>query len=141
MEHKVFKKVVYKRESSYMSAITFFALIGTIFSGYLSYQKLFSNVCPLTEGCALLFGLPTCVYGFVLFFLTFILALSGMTSRIHFSQAIRFISLVAVLFTGYYAIYDLFFAPLNLLNGAVFTLFLPSCVYGFILFLTIYILS
>ncbi len=140
-ERKVFRKIIIRRESNHMSAIAFLSLLGSLFAGYLSYKKFFAGTCALTEGCSYFLGQPTCFYGFVLFFLIFIMAFTSMVSRGHFSSAIRLFSVVGVLFSGYFALYELFFAPLNLLNGAVFALLLPSCVYGLVLFLVIWILN
>ncbi len=140
-ENKVLRKVVIRRESNQMSAITFLALIGTLFAGYLSYKKFFSGTCTLTEGCSYFLGLPTCFYGFFIFLIIFLMAFASMVTRGHFGKAIRLLTVIGVLFSGYFAIYELFFAPSNILNGAVFSLFLPSCAYGLILFLVMWILN
>lgn len=138
---RVVTRVTYRKETDHISPIVFIALLGTLFAGYLTYQKMFVSVCPLTEGCSYFLGLPTCFYGFVLFALIFILGLASMVSRGHFTDGIRFFAMIGVLFSGYFAIYDLFIAPLNILNGAVYTLLLPSCVYGLVGFIVITILS
>jgi hypothetical protein len=121
--------------------ILIFSIIGSLFAGYLSYKKLTSNTCVLTEGCANFLGLPTCVYGFLMFFLIFALALIVMTANINLRKPIRIISIIGILFSGSFSVYELFLAPFNILNGAKFSLLLPSCVYGALMFLIIFILE
>ncbi|MCX6710955.1 MAG: hypothetical protein NTZ02_02590, partial [Candidatus Woesearchaeota archaeon] len=43
------------------------AVAGTLFSGYMSATKFFSQACPFNELCTEVFGLPACYYGFVMF--------------------------------------------------------------------------
>lgn len=55
---------------------------GSLFSGYLSYKELFAENCAL--GCTsagTIFGLPVCVYGFLMFLIVFLTALLGQTSK------------------------------------------------------------
>lgn len=136
------KKIVVKRKvNNQISRLVLLALAGTLFAGYLSYNKFFAKTCVLTEGCSYLFGIPTCFYGFTLFFLIFILSFSSVMTGIKFGKAIRFISILGILFSGSFTIYELFFAPINILNGASYSLLLPSCAYGLVFFLVIWILS
>ncbi|VVB79320.1 Uncharacterised protein [uncultured archaeon] len=135
------KVTVKKKETNYISKITWIALVGTLFAGYLSYHKLFGKTCALTEGCTTFLGLSTCYYGFSLFFILLVLAFSSMKMGMTFSKSIKVVSGLGVLFSGYFAVYELFFAPLNILNGAVYSLLLPSCAYGLVLFVVIWILS
>jgi uncharacterized membrane protein len=53
------------------------AIVGMLFSGYLSYGELFGNACPL-GGCAKIAGLPTCLYGFVIYLVVLIIAITGL---------------------------------------------------------------
>jgi hypothetical protein len=46
------------------------------FSGYLSYFELVQDSCPL-GGCSILLGLPTCVYGFIMYLLVFLTSILG----------------------------------------------------------------
>lgn len=135
------KIAVKKKEVDYVSKITWIALVGTLFAGYLSYHKLFGKTCALTEGCSTFLGLSTCYYGFALFFILLVLAFGSMKSGANFSRSIKFVSALGILFSGYFAIYELFLAPLNILNGAIYSLLLPSCAYGLVLFVIIWILS
>jgi len=54
---------------------------GMLFSGYLSFGELVMNVCPVGGGCSNLLGVPTCVYGFVMYTLIFLTSLLGLTSK------------------------------------------------------------
>ena len=117
------------------------SLFGVLFAGYLSYRKLFSGTCALTEGCSFFLGWPTCVYGFSIFCLIFIFACVSLISKHMFRKTIVFLSFVGMLFSGYFSVYELFFAPVNMLNGASYTLLLPSCVYGFVAFIIVFWIS
>jgi hypothetical protein len=55
--------------------IFIFALIGTLFSGYLTYNSMILKIYVLKEPCPFLFGYPVCIYGFVMFLLLLILSI------------------------------------------------------------------
>lgn len=133
------RKVVVRKTYSSISygAILVLSILGTLFAGYLSFEKFFSNVCVLSEGCSELFGIPTCLYGFVLFFILTMLSLVSFLSDSKFSKGINLIAIIGFLFSLYFSVYELFFAPINILNGANYSLILPSCVYGMILYIVI----
>ena len=52
-----------------VSVILWIALIGVLFSGYLSYTELTGGVCGL------ILGLPSCVYGFVMYLIVFLICI------------------------------------------------------------------
>ena len=54
------------------------SIAGMLFSGYLSYTELTAKVCALDGGCSMLGGIPTCVYGFVMYAAIFIISLLGL---------------------------------------------------------------
>ena len=56
------------------------SIAGMLFSGYLSYNELFKQSCPL-GGCSNLLGLPVCVYGFIMYLAVFIISLLGLKSE------------------------------------------------------------
>ena len=51
------------------------------FSGYLSYTELFQKVCALGGGCTSIIGLPSCVYGFVMYAIVFVISLFGLKAK------------------------------------------------------------
>jgi uncharacterized membrane protein len=53
------------------------SLIGILFSGYLSYSEIALGVCP-AGGCGKIAGVPTCVYGLVMYLIIFIAAIAGL---------------------------------------------------------------
>jgi len=61
-----------------LKIIFWVSLGGLLFSGYLSYSELFLGVCALGEGCSFVLGLPSCIYGFVMYLIIFIVAGWGM---------------------------------------------------------------
>jgi len=60
--------------------ILIISIAGMLFSGYLSFGELFGNSCPV-GGCSALVGVPTCVYGFVMYFVVFVVSLLGLKSK------------------------------------------------------------
>ncbi len=141
MKKVVVKKRVLVAKKDHYFAILVLSLMGMLFSGYLTYFKLFGGVCPLKGECASLLGLPTCLYGFLLFFFIFLFSVLKMLTSGYFFKGVRVFSILGLFFSLYYSFYDLFFSSSSLLNGSTFTLGLPSCVYGFILFVSIWFLS
>jgi len=114
------------------------SLAGVLFAGYLSYRKFFTSTCALTEGCASFLGLPTCSFGFVLFLLIFIFSCVSLYKGNLLRKTIMWTSVAGMLFSGYFSVYELFFTSLNILNGATYTLLLPSCVYGLVMFVIVF---
>ncbi|MFA5051693.1 MAG: vitamin K epoxide reductase family protein [Patescibacteria group bacterium] len=116
-------------------SILVIAIGGIIFSGYLSYYNIWGPGCsqaiiscgpnPLE-----IFGLPQCVYGFFMYLLVSVLAIVALMKQDSrgVMKWILGISIFGSLFAGFLAIYELFIQP-DASNG------LPSCVYGFFLYL------
>ena len=69
---------------TYLMAILAFAVFGMLFSGYLSYNELFPSasggaVCAALS--AKILGVPTCVYGFVMYVIIGVLAALALMSK------------------------------------------------------------
>ncbi|MFA5992365.1 MAG: hypothetical protein WC796_01520 [Candidatus Pacearchaeota archaeon] len=129
--------------------IFIFALIGVLFSGYMTFVKLFSGVCPITEGCAILLGYPVCIYGLIMFFILFVLIcvrLFGVRKKDLESiggvdKGLFYVSLIGFLFSLYFSIKELFFNSCGTIfsGNCHYSLGVPSCVYGFVMYLIIFI--
>lgn len=65
------------KKNNALKTIFGISIAGMLFSGYLSYTELIKDVCAL-GGCSSIGGIPTCVYGFVMYLLVFIIALIGL---------------------------------------------------------------
>jgi hypothetical protein len=122
-------------------SIFWLALAGVLFAGYLTYEKMFSGTCTLSEGCSYFMGLPTCLFGFILYLSIFIISIIALYSERHFRRTMGVISFCGILFSGYFSMYEIFFAPLNMFNGAVYSLGLPSCFYGFVMFIIVFVVA
>lgn len=62
------------------------SVAGMLFSGYLSYMELFAGGCGKAivscgENTRSIFSLPACVYGFFMYLLVFVAALTGLLSK------------------------------------------------------------
>ena len=65
-----------------LKVVSGIALIGVLFSGYLSYTEIFQQTCALGGGCTItIFSLPSCVYGFLMYLIVLIIALVGLKSK------------------------------------------------------------
>ena len=55
------------------------------FSGYLSYNELFPQICKATElglgSCTDVLTIPACVYGFGMYLIVFFLSLKGLKNE------------------------------------------------------------
>lgn len=130
------------RRRSSLITILVIAIAGIIFSGYLSYYSLFTDGCSeaiISCGGAEpveIFGLPTCVYGFFMYLVVIILSIMALVKdkKRPLQKTIFIIAIIGVLFSGSLSVYELFF------QGTEFTE-LPACVYGFIMYLGIFIVA
>jgi len=120
--------------------IFIFSLIGFLFSGYMTFSDIVLGYCPMKEGCPLIFGYPACLYGFALFLMLLITSifLLNKESKRHI-QIIFWISLVGVLFAAYSSVIEIFFT--KCIGKCEYTMILPTCIYGLIMYLVIFIKS
>lgn len=123
--------------------LTLYALTfaGFLFSGYLSAVKFITSACFLSEPCPYFLGYPACWFGFGLFTILFISALSGGMKAIWLRTSAKIqsvVSFLGILFAAYFTIPEI----INLMNGVkTFALGLPTCAYGLVFFISIFIIS
>jgi hypothetical protein len=115
----------------------FLSIAGILFAGYLTINKLVRNVCSFGESCPFLFGYPVCIYGLILFTLIFLSVLTLLSKKDdNLAQcSFTFISVIGVLFSGYYAFQEIFNPICG--DACVYKMGLPTCVYGFIVFFAV----
>ena len=58
------------------------SIAGMLFSGYLSFGELFKGSCPVGGGCSSIAGLPTCVYGFIMYLIVFVVSVWALYSKV-----------------------------------------------------------
>lgn len=117
----------------------FIALIGFLFSGYLSLVKLLSNTCALNEPCPYFLGYPACWYGFLMFSILLItssLLVKKPTSKV-LLRILVITSGVGILFAGYFTLPEIS----RILSGHSYSLGLPTCAYGLLFYILILWLS
>lgn len=130
------------RRKASLIIILVIAIAGIIFSGYLSYHNLFvDGYSEAIIGCegtdpVEIFGLPTCVYGFFIYLILIVLSITAIIrdKKRCLQKSLLIIGIAGLLFSGYLSVYELFF------QGTEFTE-LPSCVYGFVMYLWIVIVA
>lgn len=118
------------------------SLLGTLLSGYLSWRYIWGGGCPVTTktfltcGGVTIFGQPTCVYGFVMFFLVFLLSLVAWAKhgQKNLLSAIVALSAIGTLFSASLSVYELWIRDINLPST-------PACVYGLFFYLLALIFS
>lgn len=69
------------KEKTALKTIYLLSLAGVLFSGFLSYNELVRGVCVFGGGCSIIAGLPSCVYGFVVFLAVFIISILGLYNK------------------------------------------------------------
>lgn len=121
------------------------AFCGSCFAGYLYFSKLILGTCPLTEPCPLaFFGQPACLYGFIMFFTMLILTIIyKATKKEGLIKGVKVVSFLGIIYGVYFSVVDLFFTqcPLGPDGKCFYSMGLPSCVYGLVMFAAVHVLS
>lgn len=128
-------------DSFYKKITLILSLAGLLFSGYLSAVKLFTQTCALSEPCPYFLGYPACWYGFAMFLTLFIASLFGFFRQDKLKSVARthaFVSGLGILFAGYFTVPEV---GRLLSGGGAYSLGLPTCAYGLIFYVIIFILS
>lgn len=113
-------------------------LAGTLFSGYLSAVKLFSNSCAFGETCPYFLGFPACWYGFVLFLFSFANICIALAKPPRARKAVittLVAALAGVLFSGQFVVEEIVNSTVT---GA---LGLSTCAYGLVFFVLVLIVA
>ena len=121
--------------------ILILTIAGVLFSGYLSSVKFFEEVCAFNESCPYVLGIPACYYGFVMFTALFVVALLLVLKKYKESLLRKYllgISAAGMLFAGLLSVQE-FLACLS--KECIYGLGLPTCAYGFVVYLAVFILS
>lgn len=121
-------------------SVSFWAtLLGVAFSGYLSGIKFFNDTCAFSEPCPTFLGYPACYFGFAMFSTMFLISIVGLISPKKFLVwLVSTVSLLGIVFAGYFTIPEIG----RLMAGTTnYSLGLPTCSYGLIFFILIFILS
>lgn len=127
----------YMKKTGFLGIILVLAVIGTLFSGYLTYYTFTSN----KPGCDLFFfGLPSCFFGALIYTAVFVLSLVVVADRHSRSKkavAISVISAVGIAFASFLTLYVLSFKSCTSLE----ILGIPPCVYGLVMYVAILLLA
>ncbi|MGH7249652.1 MAG: hypothetical protein ACREGC_01640 [Minisyncoccia bacterium] len=129
------------KTSAYSKVMFWLSLAGVLFSGYLSAIKIFTSTCAFNEPCPYFLGYPSCWYGFGMFLVIFLTATFGFKSPSPKSapKIISAVSLLGILFAGYFTIPEIGKLIYGMKTG--YSLGLPTCAYGLIFYIIIFILS
>lgn len=108
-------------------------VFGMGFSGYLAASVLLSSTCPLNGGCTLVFGYPSCLYGFTMYTIMLIILLLTLPGRIAFSTGRKLILIVSVI--------GMLFAGSLLIEEYAGNKPITICAVGFVMYLLILLIS
>lgn len=125
-----------------MKTMFFLGLAGVLFSGYLSAIKLFTSTCAFNEPCPYFLGYSSCWFGFGMFMIIFLGAVFGLMKIIPerlMSKIIITMSGLGILFAGYFTVPEIGKLFSEAQSG--YTLGLPTCAYGLVFYVIIFILS
>ena len=126
----------------YIKTMFFLGLAGLLFSGYLSFTKFFTSTCAFNEPCPYFLGYPACYFGFGMFLVIFLSSIYGYsknTTEKIVNKIITTVSFLGILFAGYFTIPEIS----KLLGGIPtgYSLGLPTCAYGLVFYIIIFIVS
>lgn len=116
-----------------------FSTLGFLFSGYLSFVKLFSGSCAFNESCPIFWGIPACWYGFVIFSFLLYFAVRLYQKHIDFIKGMKVtagISFIGVLFAGTLSLFEILS---NTKEGFESALGIPTCFMGLVCFMLIFL--
>ncbi len=119
------------------------SVCGVLFAGYLTFKKYFDNVCVFNESCPTFLGRPTCVYGLGIYLALLILSILVFTLKDDlrkklYTKLVLSVSVIGIVFSGYFTIKELITCPGGNCN---YTLLLPTCAYGLVMYISIAIIS
>ena len=128
--------------NAFLKIILIFSIIGLLFSGYLSYYNIFVGGCSETIiSCGgpdqvLIFGLPTCVFGFFMYLTVFTFSLIGLMleNKHKFLKIIFCLGLFGTVFAGFLSFYEIYILDINFTG-------IPACIVGLGLYAIITIVS
>ena len=130
------------KSATYIKTMFFLGLAGLLFSGYMSAIKLFTATCAFNSPCPYFLGYPACFYGFGMFLVIFVSAILGYFKKIYKKTntwIILIVSGLGIIFSGYFTIPEIKKLLIHLNTGAPFNL--PTCAFGLIFYILIFILS
>ena len=125
--------------SSYFKIMFFLSLAGVLFSGYLSAVKFFTSTCAFNESCPYFLSYPACWFGFGMFLVLFISAIFSLvkpTSRYITKIIFTVVSLLGIIFAGQFVLPEI-----QGIASSDYSLGLPTCVYGLVFYIIIFIFS
>lgn len=129
--------------AKYLKAALALSLGGTLFAGYLSGVKLITGTCAFNETCPYFLGYPSCWYGFAMFFAMTLVAAAALLKKLDAAKATRAIagiSFAGILFAGYFVVGEIV-QWLSVPAATRYGLVLPTCVYGLVFYVIIFVLS
>jgi hypothetical protein len=108
-------------------------VFGMGFSGYLAASVLLSSTCPLNGGCTMVFGYPSCMYGFTMYTIMLIILMLTWLGTVAFLTGRKLILIVSVI--------GMLFAGSLLIEEYTGNKPITICAVGFVMYLLILLIS
>ncbi|MGC9605161.1 MAG: hypothetical protein ABSF56_00140 [Minisyncoccia bacterium] len=120
------------------------SIAGLLFSGYLSGVKLMTNSCALGESCPYFLGYPACLYGFAMYLIMTVAAIWALAVPAERARnpltTIATVSFLGIIFAGSFVVQEVS-SWIGLGHIIPYTLGLPSCAYGLVFYIAIFVVS
>ncbi len=117
-------------------------IAGSLFSGYLSGVKFFTENCAFSEACPYFLGYPACYFGFAMFLTIMVSAglhVFHIVDGKKANEVVYATSILGVLFAGYHTLLEL---PILFEEGlGAYILGLPTCALGLMFYIAVFALS
>lgn len=126
----------------YLKTALILSLAGTLFAGYLSATKLFSKSCAFGETCPLFIGYPACYYGLAFFFSILVSTIVALVRKDEGLAPVKrnvAISALGTVFAGGFVIQEVW--AWFTYGFRWYTLGFSTCMYGFVFFVAVLIVS
>lgn len=115
---------------------------GTLFSGYLSAVKFFTDTCAFGKACPYFLGYPSCYFGFAMFALITLFAGLHVAHIMDGREANKVVLAIGVCGTAFAGYFTALEVPLLLKNGLVaYIVGLPTCALGLLFFIAVTVLA
>ena len=119
------------------------SLAGMLFAGYLSFYRLLTGTCALSEPCPYFLGYPACWYGFGLFTVLTLVSGAMLLKKVDVPDGAKTnaaISFLGILFAGNLVVQEVWgWYGAGRFQG--YGLGLPTCVYGLVFYIAVFAIS
>jgi uncharacterized membrane protein len=78
--------VIITNKETALKIVSVIAVVGIMFSGYLSYNEIFTGVCAAGGSCPSVYNIPACVYGLIMYIIVLVISTMGLQEQSKFEK-------------------------------------------------------